>query len=161
MRALRDQDNGICALAAEALGKMGESADGAIPALLRSLNHLSSEVRRTAAEALGKMGGTAAGAGPALETMTWDEDRGVRSQAIRALGAIGGPTPVSAQRVLTWLQDPDPMVGIGCPTGSPVALRSSQEPLQDAPVIALAPAAELLVRLDFIVGHWTILRSEG
>ena len=42
--------------------------------------------------------------------MTWDEDGGVRSEAIRALGAIGGPTPVSAKRVLTWLQDPDPMV---------------------------------------------------
>ncbi len=110
MRALRDPDNGVCALAAEALGQMGVSADGAIPSLVRSLKHISPEVRRTAAEALGKMGETAAGARPALETAARDEDGGVRSQAIRALGAIGGSTSASALVVLAWLQDPDPLV---------------------------------------------------
>ncbi len=89
---------------------MGGSADGAIPALVRSLRHMSPEVRRTAAEALGKMGRTAAGERPALEKAARDEDGGVRSQAIRALGAIGGPSPASADLVLSWFQDPDPMV---------------------------------------------------
>jgi HEAT repeat protein len=110
MRALRDEDNGVCALAAEALGQMGESADGAIPALVRSLKHISPEVRRSAAEALGKMDGAAAGARSALERAASDEDGGVRSQAIRALGAIGGSKPASTELVLAWLQDPDPMV---------------------------------------------------
>src|SRR5262245_59984447 len=39
VRALRDQDNWVSALAAEALGEMGESADEAIPALVRALGH--------------------------------------------------------------------------------------------------------------------------
>jgi len=110
MRALRDQDNGVCALAAEALGQMGASADGAIPSLVRTLRHISPEVRRAAALALGRMGETAAGARPALETAARDEDGGVRAQSIRALGSIGGSTPASARMFQAWLQDPDPMV---------------------------------------------------
>ena len=42
VRALRDRDNWVSALAAEALGQMGDSADGAIPALVRSLSHVNS-----------------------------------------------------------------------------------------------------------------------
>ena len=89
---------------------MGDSADGAIPALVRSLSHPNAEVRRNSAEALGKMNGAAVGARPSLEKAARDEDGGVRSQAIRALGAIGAPTPTSTQAVLAGLQDLDPQV---------------------------------------------------
>ena len=81
----------MSALAAEALGQMGDSADGAIPALVRSLSHLNAEVRRNSAEALGKMNGAAAAARPSLEKAARDEDGGVRSEAIRALGADRHP----------------------------------------------------------------------
>ncbi len=110
MRALKDHDNGVIALAAEALGQMGELADPAIPALIRSLRHGSPEVRRGAAQALGKLGGGAAAARPALEKATGDDDGAVRAEATRALGAIGGPTPTPAAVIRAWLDDRDPTV---------------------------------------------------
>src|SRR5439155_1482557 len=103
-RALRDQDNWVSALAAEALGQMGESAE-AIPALVRALRHRNPQVRRASAEALGKMGMAAASARPALEQLSRDEDGGARSEAIRTLGTIGRPTPASEQIVLAALED--------------------------------------------------------
>ena len=109
MRALRDQDHGVSSLAAEALGQMGESADGAIPALVRSLRHLSPEVRRSAAQRSAKWAGLPPARWPALENAARDDDGGVRSQAVRALGALaarrrlgtGGPRRLS---------DRDPLV---------------------------------------------------
>ena len=75
-------------MAAEALGQMGDSADDAIPALVRSLGHINPQVRGNAAEALGKMGDAAASAAPALVKAAQDEDAGVRCQVIQALGAV-------------------------------------------------------------------------
>ena len=57
-----DQDNRVIALAVEALGQMGESADEAIPALGESLSHLNPQVRRNAAKALGSLGEAASSA---------------------------------------------------------------------------------------------------
>ena len=108
VRALKDPDNWVSALAAEALGEMGAGADEAIPALARSLRHPNPQVRANTAEALGKLGPAAAAAVPALERAAGDEDGGVRLGAVRALGAIGRPTPESARVVRTALADPDP-----------------------------------------------------
>ncbi len=88
---------------------MGDSADEAVPALIRSLRHINPHVRGNAAESLGKIGAGAERARSALESACRDEDGGVRSQAIRALGALGS-TDVSWQAVLTGLQDADPQV---------------------------------------------------
>ena len=46
---------------------MGDSADEAVPALMRSLQHINSLVRGNAAESLGKMGPAAVRARRALE----------------------------------------------------------------------------------------------
>ena len=108
VRALKDPDNWVSALAAEALGEMGAGADGAVPALVRSLRHVNPLVRANAAEALGKLGPAAATAVPALERAARDDDGGVRLRAVRALGGIGDPTPESVRAVRAALADPDP-----------------------------------------------------
>jgi HEAT repeat protein len=100
----------VSALAAEALGEMGESAEGAIPALVRALSHVNFQVRANAAEALGKFGSAAERARPVLERATADPEGAVRAAAIRALALLGAPPRESRQLMLDALRDPDPQV---------------------------------------------------
>jgi HEAT repeat protein len=108
LRALRDPDTWVQALAAEALGEMGESADQAIPALTRSLAHPNAQVRYHAAESLGKLGRTAESALPALQNACGDADAGVRAVAICALGEVA-PSLAETQ-VRQACRDADPQV---------------------------------------------------
>ncbi len=110
VRALHDKDSWVSALAAEALGEMGDSADGAVPALMQSLRHLNGHVRANAAETLGKMGPAAAVASPALEKAAHDEDGEVRARVVGALGEIGKPAAVADRVVRAALTDEDPQV---------------------------------------------------
>ncbi len=76
--------------AAEALGRIGPAAAGAVPALVKALEDRAAYVRYGAAGALGRIGPAAAVAVPALvKTALQDPDRGVRGAAAYALGKIG------------------------------------------------------------------------
>jgi HEAT repeat protein len=108
MLALRDPDNWVSALAAEALGEMGTAAGEAVPALTRSLTTGNPLVRANAAEALGKLGPAGRPATAALERAATDEDAAVRAKAVRALGDIGPPTAATVGVVRAALADPDP-----------------------------------------------------
>jgi HEAT repeat protein len=56
IEALSDEDSGVRASAASALGKIGEPAKEAITALIQALSDKDESVRRAAAEVLKKIG---------------------------------------------------------------------------------------------------------
>ena len=73
-----------------ALGRMGEAAREAVPALMHALeNDFMAEVRCQATEALGQMGEAAREAVPALTHALEKDGDGVRAAAARALGQMG------------------------------------------------------------------------
>ena len=75
--------------AIEGIGRMGEKAAAAIPALARALKEKDVELRRAAAVALGQVGDQAKDAWPAIKEAYHDADNGVRNQVIRLAGSIG------------------------------------------------------------------------
>jgi HEAT repeat protein len=76
--------------AADALGQLGETAAGGVPALGAALKDKQNlEVRRAAANALGQIGVGAAKALPELRQAVKDEDKFVRCHALRAIGSLG------------------------------------------------------------------------
>lgn len=82
--ALRDDDPGVRAAAAEALGKRHEMA--AVPALITALRDDEAAVRSHAVEALSEMGDLRALEG--LMTALGDSNAEVRAQAAEALGEL-------------------------------------------------------------------------
>src|SRR5262245_6892014 len=66
VRQLQSQDAGVRRSAAEALGKIGPEAKGAVPDLIAALKDQDTDVRRYAAFVLGKIGEAAKEAVPAL-----------------------------------------------------------------------------------------------
>ena len=103
---------GVRVNAASALGKMGEVAKDAVPALIEALNDSHEQVRRKSASALGYIGAKARIAVPALiRALSVDESASVRSATARALGQIGDPAAVSA--LIKVLHDMDKVVRNG------------------------------------------------
>ena len=83
---LKDKDAGIRRSAAEALGKVGLDAKGAVGALARALKDDDKNVVFDAAFALGRIGGASV---PALIDTLKESDKSVRRRAIEALRMIG------------------------------------------------------------------------
>ena len=90
---LRDEDWIVRADAAAELGRMGEGAKDAVPALIQALQDSDAEVRYNATWALGNIG---EGAVPALIQALQGPDEGVRWNAAEALGKIGTPEALEA-----------------------------------------------------------------
>jgi HEAT repeat protein len=102
MGALGDPDPAVSLAAADALGRINDSA--AVPGLLIAVEHPSEQVRLGSARALGIMGVEAA-VEPLRAMLLRGEGLEV-SVAGEALGRIGGPTAIDA--LLTALADPQP-----------------------------------------------------
>jgi HEAT repeat protein len=83
--------------AAYALGRMGEKATPAIPALTMNLFHEGPyEVRQRAAWALGEIGSNAQSSVPMLITVMFTDFVHVRREAAEALGKIGDVSAIPA-----------------------------------------------------------------
>jgi hypothetical protein len=87
--ALRDEDEDVRGVAADALGMIGPRAQGATPDLAAALKDRSLKVRHDAAKALGAMGPAAAAAIPALTTAARDDpepwSRDAAAEALRKI----------------------------------------------------------------------------
>ena len=83
LEVLRDQENLVRSMAAEALGKIGDA--GAVPGLLEALRDPKYLVRSFAAEALGRIGEPAV---PGLVKALHDPKEDVRWSAVVALKEI-------------------------------------------------------------------------
>ncbi len=84
-----DHRSWVRSSAAEALGRLGEHATGALPAFTKLLVDPDTAVRRSAAEALGRLGEHAAGTVLELTKLLVDPDAVVRQSAAEALGRLG------------------------------------------------------------------------
>jgi HEAT repeat protein len=108
--ALQDQDDHVCAHAAEALAETGPLAEPAVPELVKVLQRPDSNARLQATLALHNIGPGAKAAVPVLvEKLRGDEADGVRVNAAAALGAIRAqPETVIPALVDTFLNDKHP-----------------------------------------------------
>lgn len=90
----------------DAIALSGPQAVGALPALLRSLEHPDSDIRRKACQAIGRLGSRADPAiDSILERLALDEASEVQDAAAEALGLLGsGAVPV----LLRVLRDAPP-----------------------------------------------------
>jgi HEAT repeat protein len=88
LKQIRDIDAANRYHAAHALGEMGPSVDGAMPALIKALNDPHATVRWEAVKALGKFGPAAKDAVPVLQKCVSDPEPSVRMAAEVALKAI-------------------------------------------------------------------------
>jgi HEAT repeat protein len=86
---LTHQDVAVRWNAARTLGKIGEPALSALPAIVKQLGDPEPQVREHAAEAIGDIGPKAAAAIPDLVKALKDPDTMVRKDAVRALGQMG------------------------------------------------------------------------
>lgn len=86
--SLKDRDDLVRVRAAEALGRFGAKAGGAIPALQLALKDRDAVVRRAAAASLAQVGAEAV---PALALALSDRDSDVRKHVAVALGTVGPP----------------------------------------------------------------------
>lgn len=87
-RELKDAEENVRKMAAEALGDKGEDAASAVPDLIEGLKDKSEAVRRAAAEALEKIGPKAREALPALKEQLSDGADAVRDAAKKAIEKI-------------------------------------------------------------------------
>jgi HEAT repeat protein len=107
VKDLGDKDSDIRADAAEALGKKGKEARGAVSALTQALKDADEDVRELAAEALGLIGEDSKAAVPALTDLLKDDKALVRRAAAEALGKIGAGAGPALSSLLDLLKDAD------------------------------------------------------
>jgi HEAT repeat protein len=90
--ALKDQNEDVRSVAADALGMIGSRARAAVPALVVALKDPTLKVRHDAAKALGAMGPAAAAAIPALTAAARDDpEPWSRDAAAEALKMVAQP----------------------------------------------------------------------
>lgn len=99
-----DDDPFVAGAASAALARIGNPA---LPALLRTVNDASPEVRRSALIALYHMGAAAAPAVPSLMRSAFDSVPVVRWTALQALGSTGPAARASVPLLLGLLSDAD------------------------------------------------------
>lgn len=102
---VRDADPGTRYLAAQALAKIGDEAESAVPVLLTSLRYDDMFLRMAITNALIQIGYPSV---PGLIKALFDRNKAVRRAAAKALGKIGSERAVSALTVT--LKDGDPGV---------------------------------------------------
>jgi HEAT repeat protein len=118
--------------AIKSLGKMGETASTALPALATSLDDPDPKVREAAAAAIGQLGVISV---TVLTEMLNHPDKYVRRHAVWGLGKLGPAAASVRHRVCHALKDDDPRTA----TGAAQALGAMGEAAADA-VPALAEA---------------------
>lgn len=106
---LADDDAGIRAGAAEALGRFGVMAENVIDGLTDALRDSSPAVRANTAEALGLLRSPSVKVIARLGTMLCDEEPVVRARAAQAIGRIGDGTLEITAACLELLQ-----TDVGC-----------------------------------------------
>lgn len=84
-----------------------EQGNRAVPAILNSMQHKNSEVRRQLAHTLGRIGKEAREAIPSLLLAMQDDDAQVRSTAADTLGKVGLVNPAMLQTLSKGLSDHD------------------------------------------------------
>lgn len=104
-RLLREADPGTRYLAAQALSKIGDEAESAVPTLLKALRADDMWLRASVTGALIQIGNPAV---PGLIKALFDDNKAVRRAAAKALGKIGNDRAVSALAVA--LKDSDQAV---------------------------------------------------
>ncbi|MGB1287896.1 MAG: HEAT repeat domain-containing protein [Aggregatilineales bacterium] len=93
---VQESDPGTRFLAAQALGRIGDEAESAVPALLKALRADDMYLRMAITGSLISIGEPAV---PGLIKALFDNNRAVRRAAAKALGKIGHPRAISALRV--------------------------------------------------------------
>jgi len=91
--------------AARILGRLGEAAATASPALIERLNDSYVEVRAASAEALGRIGQDPAQVVPALSRALHDPSGRVREQAAWAMNRFGGKAVLALPELIRALSD--------------------------------------------------------
>jgi HEAT repeat protein len=107
IKMLKDEDNGVRAVAADSLGRHGAKAKDAVPDLvdmLKDKRRGSERSRCSAAKALGAIGPEAKSAIPALVELLRNSDEDVRCAAIAGLSGMG---PASVPILIDLLKDKD------------------------------------------------------
>ncbi|MCB9452470.1 MAG: HEAT repeat domain-containing protein [Anaerolineaceae bacterium] len=99
---VREADPGTRYLAAQALSKIGDEAESAVPTLLQALRADDMWLRASVTGALIQIGNPAV---PGLIKALFDDNKAVRRAAAKALGKIGNDRAVSALTVA--LKDSD------------------------------------------------------
>ncbi len=102
---VRDADPGTRYLAAQALAKIGDEAEEAVPVLLKALRADDMYLRMAITGALIQIGYPAV---PGLVKALFDDNKAVRRAAAKALGKIGSDRAIPPLRVA--LNDSDPAV---------------------------------------------------
>jgi len=102
-RQQEQKDWSVHRCAAEVLGKIGQDAADAVPALVDMLE--DSGIRKTAAEALGNIGPGAVDAIGDLSSALKDEDKELRKIAAKALGKIGAEAEYAVRDLTMVLKD--------------------------------------------------------
>jgi HEAT repeat protein len=114
---LKDEDNGVRAVAADSLARYGAKAKDAVPdlvAMLKDKKRGSERGRSSAARALGAIGPEAKTAIPALAELLRDRDEDVRCAAITGLSGMGS---ASVPILLDLLKDKDSRVRVNAIVG--------------------------------------------
>lgn len=106
---VEDSDPGTRFLAAQALGRIGDEAEGAIPALLLALRADDMYLRMATTGALIQIGAPAV---PGLIKALFDRNKAVRRAAAKALGKIGNKRAIKPLQVA--VKDSDPSVRKMC-----------------------------------------------
>jgi len=110
VKRLEDNDPDVRSSAARGIGRLGPSAETAIPALVRLLRDPVADVRMAAVEALADVGATPESAVPDLLLLLADADSGADLQAVRALRRMGPRAAAGVPDLIRLLQHESPRV---------------------------------------------------
>ena len=106
---VEDADPGTRYLAAQALGRIGDEAESAVPALLKALRADDMYLRMATTGALINIGNPAV---PGLVKALFDRNKAVRRASAKALGKIGNERAIKPLKVA--VKDRDPSVRKMC-----------------------------------------------
>ncbi len=104
------KDKKVSLRAIDALGKAGDAAKPAVPALIKALSREEGELRWHAARSLGFVGPDAAAAIPALLKALGDDSPDVRAYSAFALGEIGDKSSEVVDRLIKTAFDKSVLV---------------------------------------------------
>jgi HEAT repeat protein len=150
LRAL-DEDGGVRARAAEALGVLGRSDPSVLHALCNALRDESWWVQTSAALALGVLGRSDLPVIDALHAALRDKHSWVRRDAARALGVLGRSDPPVLDALRAALRDQDAAVGATAAEArgalgrfDPLVIDALRADLHDKNSVVRASAAQAL-----------------